>query len=262
MLTIKQMSKDYGNGQGIFDINLSIAQGEVFGFVGTNGAGKTTTIRHLMGFLKPQQGSASISGMDCWHQSADIKQHVGYVPGEALMDKLQLDARASLKRMSKGMKQKTAIVAALMTDPQLLILDEPTTGLDPLMRRAFIEILQEEKEKGKTIFMSSHMFDEVEHICDKVAMIKDGRIIAIKATSEMKHNPDKTYRITFNTHADYERFKTEGFAMQDTDPDLKAITITIHDRNINTLLHILKQYDLKRFTENKYTLEQYFKSLY
>lgn len=291
LIAINQMSKDYGHGQGIFDISLSIAQGEVFGFVGTNGAGKTTTIRHLMGFLKPQQGSASIDGLDCWHQSAQIKQLVGYVPGEiafpdyrtgmafikgqaelmnlkdlsyakTLMDKLQLDATANLKRMSKGMKQKTAIVAALMTDPQILILDEPTTGLDPLMRRAFIHILQEEKDKGKTIFMSSHMFDEVEHICDRVAMIKDGKIIDVKATTDIKHNPNKSYKITFKTQADYERFMTEDVAVQEADPSQNEVTITSHDREINTLLNVLKRYELKQFSEIKVTLEQYFKSLY
>ena len=163
----------------------------MFGFVGTNGAGKTTTIRHLMGFLKPQSGSATINGLDCWKDSAEIKKWIGYIPGEiafpdaptgtdflkkqaellglkdmsyadSIIKKLQLDPTAKLKRMSKGMKQKTAIVAAFMADPDILILDEPTTGLDPLMRKEFISILDEEKKKGKTILMSSHMFDEVE----------------------------------------------------------------------------------------------------
>lgn len=291
VLRVERLTKNYGHDRGVFDVSFSVEQGEVFGFLGPNGAGKTTTIRHLMGFLKPQKGSATINGLDCWHQSADIKQLVGYVPGEiafpdyrtglafikgqaelmklddlsyaeTLMETLQLDATANLKRMSKGMKQKTAIVAALMTDPQILILDEPTTGLDPLMRRAFIQILQEEKEKGKTIFMSSHMFDEVEHICDKVAMIKDGRIIDIIATAEIKHNPSKIYKIMFKTQADFKRFLTEDVTVQATEPSLNEVVITSHDRDINTLLKVLKQYELKRFTENKSTLEHYFKSLY
>ena len=191
LIDIQHVTKDYGDGRGIFDLNLSIEKGEVFGFVGTNGAGKTTTIRHLMGFLKPQSGSATINGLDCWKDSAEIKKWIGYIPGEiafpdaptgtdflkrqaellglkdmsyaeSIIKKLQLDPTAKLKRMSKGMKQKTAIVAAFMADPEILILDEPTTGLDPLMRKEFISILDEEKKKGKTILMSSHMFDEVE----------------------------------------------------------------------------------------------------
>ena len=229
LIDIQHITKDYGDGRGIFDLNLSIEKGEVFGFVGTNGAGKTTTIRHLMGFLKPQSGSATINGLDCWKDSAEIKKWIGYIPGEiafpdaptgtdfltrqaellglrdmsyadSIIKKLQLDPTAKLKRMSKGMKQKTAIVAAFMADPEILILDEPTTGLDPLMRKEFIGILDEEKKKGKTILMSSHMFDEVEHICDRVAMIKDGRIIAVKATNEVKHHEEKVYKIEFKSH--------------------------------------------------------------
>ena len=232
LIDIQQLTKDYGDNRGIFDLNLSIEKGEVFGFVGTNGAGKTTTIRHLMGFLKPQSGSATINGLDCWKDSAEIKKWIGYIPGEiafpdaptgtdflkrqaelldlkdmsyaqSIINKLQLDPTAKLKRMSKGMKQKTAIVAAFMADPEILILDEPTTGLDPLMRKEFISILDEEKKKGKTILMSSHMFDEVEQVCDRVAMIKDGKIIAVKATAEVKHHEEKVYKIEFMSQEDY-----------------------------------------------------------
>jgi len=291
LIDIKNMTKDYGDGRGIFDINLSIEKGEVFGFVGTNGAGKTTTIRHLMGFLKPENGTATINGMDCWKESAEIKKMIGYIPGEiafpdaptgseflkrqaellglkdmsyaeSIIKKLQLDPTANLKRMSKGMKQKTAIVAALMTDPDILILDEPTTGLDPLMRAEFLEILDEQKKKGKTIFMSSHMFDEVEHTCDKVALIKDGKIIAVKATKEIKHNEDKTYKIEFASRQDYERFIAEPFDFTEKRNNQNQVILTVHDRHINTLLKTLKSYNVKFITEIKYTLEKYFNSLY
>lgn len=291
LLEIKHMTKDYGDGRGIFDVNLSIRKGEVFGFVGTNGAGKTTTIRHLMGFLKPQSGTASINKMDCWKESAEIKKMIGYIPGEiafpdastgteflkrqaellgvkdmsyaeSLIKKLQLDPTANLKRMSKGMKQKTAIVAALMANPDILILDEPTTGLDPLMRAEFIDILVQEKKKGKTIFMSSHMFDEVEHICDKVALIKDGKIIAVKSTKEIKHNEDKVYKVEFSSSEDYERFIDEQFDFVEKREHQNQVIITVHDRNINLLLKTLKNYNLKFMSEIKYTLEEYFNSLY
>ena len=291
MIEIKNMTKDYGQGQGVFDISLSIEKGEVFGFVGTNGAGKTTTIRHLMGFLRPQRGSALVKGMDCFKDSAEIKKVVGYIPGEiafpdastgmrflkrqaellglndmsyaeTIIKKLQLDPTANLKRMSKGMKQKTAIVAAFMADPEILILDEPTTGLDPLMRAEFIDILKEEKKKGKTIFMSSHMFEEVEDTCDKVALIKDGKIITVKSTNEIKHNEDKVYKIEFNFHEDYQRFLSEKFNFVSKKEGQNQVTININDRNINTLTKTLRGYNLKFITEIKFTLDKYFKSLY
>ncbi len=291
MIEIKNMTKDYGFGRGVFDINISIQKGEVFGFVGTNGAGKTTTIRQLMGFLKPMSGRALINGLDCWVDSAEIKKCVGYIPGEiafpdastgkeflkrqaelmgikdmsyanAIMNKLQLDPTANLKRMSKGMKQKTAIVAAFMSDPEILILDEPTTGLDPLMRAEFIDILKDEKKKGKTIFMSSHMFEEVEDTCDKVALIKDGKIIAVKATNEIKYNEDKVYKIEFQTGEDFKRFLTENFQIERKKEEQCQVVLHINDRNINALTQTLKGYNLKFMTEIKYTLERYFKSLY
>lgn len=291
IIEIKNMTKDYGEGRGIYDVDLSIENGEVFGFVGTNGAGKTTTIRHLMGFLKPQKGSATINGKDCWKNSAEIKKYIGYIPGEIafpdaptgseflkrqakllglkdmsyaeeLIKKLQLDPTANLKRMSKGMKQKTAIVAAFMADPEILILDEPTTGLDPLMRAEFIDIINEEKKKGKTIFMSSHMFEEVESTCDKVALIKDGRIIAVKSTKEIKHNEEKTYKIEFNSNEDYKKFLLEEFNVVDKKDNQNQVIININDKNINTLTKVLIGYNLKFMTEIKYTLEKYFNSLY
>ena len=291
MIEIKNITKDYGDGRGIFDVSISIKKGEVFGFVGTNGAGKTTTIRHLMGFLKAQNGKATIKGMDCFDNAAEIKKYVGYIPGEiafpdaatgseflknqaellgikdmsyaeSLINKLQLDPTANLKRMSKGMKQKTAIVAAFMADPEILILDEPTTGLDPLMRAEFIDILNEEKKKGKTIFMSSHMFEEVEDTCDKVALIKDGKIIDIKDTNEIKHNEEKSYKIEFNSYEDYKKFIFEDFEFINKKEKQNQVTININDKDINRLTKTLKVYNIKFIKEIKYTLEKYFKSLY
>ena len=291
LIEIKNITKDYGDNKGIFDINISIEKGETFGFVGTNGAGKTTTIRHIMGFLKPQKGSAIIDGLDCWEDSAKIKKYIGYIPGEinfpdaptgteflkrqaellglkdmsyanSIIKRLQLDPSANLKRMSKGMKQKTAIVAALMANPEILILDEPTTGLDPLMRAEFIDIINEERKKGKTIFMSSHMFDEVEKTCDKVALIKDGRIIDIKSTKEIRHNKDKVYKIEFNNKEDYHSFVGEKFELIKNDESQNQVTICINDKDINKLTRTLRKYDIKFINEIKYSLEKYFKKFY
>jgi len=291
LIEICDVTKNYGDGRGIFNVSLEIEKGEVFGFVGTNGAGKTTTIRHLMGFLKPVGGRATIKGLDCWKDAAEIKRSVGYIPGEIafpdaptgseflrrqaellglkdmsyayqIVEKLQLDPTANLKRMSKGMKQKTAIVAAFMADAEILILDEPTTGLDPLMRVGFVDILNDEKQKGKTIFMSSHMFDEVEDTCDKVALIKDGKIIAIKSTAEIKHNENKTYKIEFISAEDYLRFAALDFSFEEKKEGLRQVVVNVHDRNINAFLSALKGYKIKFITEIKYTLEKYFNSLY
>lgn len=290
-IEINQLTKDYGDGKGVFNLNLSIEKGEVFGFVGTNGAGKTTTIRHMMGFLKPNSGGVTINGLNGWTDSAEIKKLIGYIPGEiafpdaptgteflkrqaellglsdmsyaeCIIKKLQLDPTANLKRMSKGMKQKTAIVAALMGDPDILILDEPTTGLDPLMRAEFVDIINEEKKKGKTIFMSSHMFEEVEHTCDKVALIKGGKLIAVKRTSEVKHNENKEYKIEFLSREDYQRFLSEPFHIVIKREEQNQVIIRINDADINLLFRTLKSYPIKFIKEIKYTLENYFKGIY
>ena len=290
-ININNITKDYGDGRGNFNIDLSIERGEVFGFVGTNSAGKTTLIRQMMGFLRPDSGSIKINGLDSWNDSAEIKKLVGYVPGEIafpdapsgtvflkrqaellglrdmsyaekIIKKLQLDPTAILKRMSKGMKQKTAIVAAFMANSDILILDEPTTGLDPLMRTEFVDILNAEKEKGKTIFMSSHMFEEVEDTCDKVALIKDGRIIDVKATIEIKHNKEKVYKIEFSSLEEYRRFLNEGLTFSEQREEQSQLLVNVNDEEINEFLNILKNYRIKFITEIKYTLEDYFRSLY
>jgi ABC-2 type transport system ATP-binding protein len=291
VIQIDHLTKDYGAGRGVFDINLSIEKGEVFGFVGTNGAGKSTTLRHLMGFLKPKSGSSKINGMDCWNDSAKIKKSVGYIPGEisfpdaptgtaflqqqadllgltdmsyadSIIKKLQLDPTANLKRMSKGMKQKTAIVAAFMHDPEILVLDEPTTGLDPLMRVGFVDILNDEKKKGKTIFMSSHMFEEVEDTCDKVALIKEGKLISVISTDEIKHNEVKTFKIEFDTQKDYEKVKEESLVFEELREEQNQVIVNVNDNDINKFTKLLKAYSVKFFTEIKYSLEKYFKSQY
>jgi len=290
-ININNITKDYGDGRGNFNIDLSIERGEVFGFVGTNSAGKTTLIRQMMGFLRPDSGSIKINGLDSWNDSAEIKKLVGYVPGEIafpdapsgtvflkrqaellglrdmsyaekIIKKLQLDPTAILKRMSKGMKQKTAIVAAFMANSDILILDEPTTGLDPLMRTEFVDILNAEKEKGKTIFMSSHMFEEVEDTCDKVALIKDGKIIAVKSTLEIKRNENKEYKLEFVSEDDYRKFLAKPFEFTERRDNYNQVIIKVNDKDINQFLQVLKGYRIKFITEIKYSLEQYFKSLY
>lgn len=290
VIETEKLTKDYGNGRGIFDLDLSIAEGEMMGYVGTNGSGKTTTIRHILGFLKPTSGHTTVYGKNSWEHSYEILSKIGYVPGEiafpdlstgidfiqcqadflglkdfsyanTLIERLQLDPRANLKRMSKGMKQKTALVAALMYDAPILILDEPTTGLDPLMRATFLDIIKEEHQRGKTIFMSSHSFDELETTCDRVALISEGRIRDICAMEDIRHRPSKDWKIEFHTDDDYRHFRTEGYEIIRLQEQYHQVTIRIPSTETATLLSILKQYDVKFIPELPYTLEMHFKKI-
>ncbi len=284
------LTKDYGDGRGIFDIDLNIEQGEMLGFVGTNGSGKTTTIRSILGFIKPTKGSASVNGLTSWEHSSEIVKSIGYVPGEIafpdlktgidflksqaeflrltdmsyaneLIERLQLDPRANLKRMSKGMKQKTALVAALMADLPIIILDEPTTGLDPLMRVAFLDILKEEHAKGKTILISSHMYEELETTCDRVALIDNGRIAEITNMTEIRNRPIKEFKIEFNTADDYARFLSENYETVRLQEQYDQVTIRIPSGATGSLLGVLKHYNVKFISELPYTLEKHFKTI-
>ncbi len=290
IIELTNLTKDYGEKKGIFNLNLTIQKGEMIGFAGTNGSGKTTTIRHIMGFLKPSEGHAYVNGLESWQNASEIAKHIGYVPGEItfpdlktgieflksqanfmhlkdmtyanyLIQKLQLDPRASLKRMSKGMKQKTAIVAALMANPEIIILDEPTTGLDPLMRDAFLDIIKEEHKKGKTIFMSSHMFEELESTCDKVALICDGHIVDVASIHEIKNPQEKEYKIEFKNNQDYQKFKSLNYLITRDQPQFNQVTIKIKNKELNQLFKSLKNLDVKFITENTFNLEKHFKNV-
>ncbi len=283
------LTKDYGNDRGIFGIDLEIRRGEVFGYVGTNGSGKTTTIRSMMGFIKADSGNATILGMDSWKKAPDIMRSVSYIPGEIafpalatgteflksqaeylgvtdytymnhLTSLLQLDPSANLKRMSKGMKQKTAIVAALMGEKDILVLDEPTTGLDPLMREAFLSIIREEKAKGRTIFMSSHIFEEIEEVCDRVAMIKDGKIVDIANLYELRHAKTKNFTIIFQNDIDAKKFASDTRFQSMADSNICNVTFSMDA--IKLFLNTLKQYSIVAIQENKITLEKYFMEAY
>ncbi|MGT2764348.1 ABC transporter ATP-binding protein [Streptococcus intermedius] len=221
MISIENVNKTFKNKKGIFDIDLKVEDGHVLGFIGPNGAGKSTTIRHLMGFLKPDSGCMKMNGFDCWSESEKIKNKVGYLPGEIvfpsglsakdfldmqikmrnykdtsiskrLIERFKLNTSIPINKMSKGMKQKLAIVCTFMCDPDIIILDEPSTGLDPLMQKELISLLYEEKSKGKTIFLSSHNFEEIEMIADEICIIKQGRLVENRnmkdVYSEMKRH--------------------------------------------------------------------------
>lgn len=290
VIECKGLTKDFGEGRGIFGVDLNIEEGEAVGFVGTNGSGKTTTIRNILGFLKPSAGSVSVNGLSSWEHASEIARSIGYVPGEiafpdlktgidflrcqadflglkdmsyanSLIERLQLDPRAGLKRMSKGMKQKTALVAALMNDAPIILLDEPTTGLDPLMRMTFLDIIREEHQKGKTVFMSSHSFEELETTCDRVALISDGHIVDVCRMSDITNRPVKEFKIEFRTEEDYLKFLGERYEVIRRQPQYHQATIRIPANETAVLLGTLKNYDVRFISELPYTLEMHFKNI-
>lgn len=297
IIQVNNLTKDYKSGKGIFDFDFSVQEGEVFGLVGTNGSGKTTTIRHMMGFIKGNTGNVKIKGMDCWKDSAKIKKIIGYVPGQidfpdvgngssflkiqtsllgmkdlsymnSLIDRFKIDISAPLKTMSKGMKQKMALVAAFMAEPDIYILDEPSTGLDPLMRDTLIEVILEQKAKGKTIFMSSHIFKELEDTCDTVLFIKDGHIVDMVKRSQYENNPKERYEIQFSTQKEYTRYledsshrpkgeSEEGYLVSRF-KQKKTITLNVPQHRINEFMKDLSKYDLASINNVSYTLEKYY----
>ncbi len=225
MIVLSHVTKDYGRGKGIFDVSLQVKKGEVFGYLGPNGAGKSTTIRQIMGFIRSQSGTCSVMGRDCFTQAAWIQRHVGYLPGELsffedmtgteyldfiakmkkvsnqsrkkeLLDRFELDPKGKIRKMSKGMKQKIGLISAWMGNPEILVLDEPTSGLDPLMQNRFVELILEEKKKGTTILMSSHIFEEIEKTCDTTAMIRQGTIVDTVCISTLSKMKAKIYYVT------------------------------------------------------------------
>lgn len=239
MIELEHITKDYGKGRGVFDCSFSVEQGEVMGFLGPNGAGKTTTIRQLMGFIRPDRGRAEIGGRDCFREAAEIHRSLGYLPGEIafmdgmsgtdflkfmagmkgmkgpgrtkeLMERFELDPSGKLGRMSKGMKQKVGLVSAFMQDAEILILDEPTSGLDPLMQNRFVELLLEEKARGKTILMSSHVFEETQRTCDRAAIIRSGKLVDVECMEKlMGGGSNKDYEITFAADGDAAQFAAQ-----------------------------------------------------
>ncbi|MCI6542470.1 MAG: ATP-binding cassette domain-containing protein [Firmicutes bacterium] len=299
IIQVNHLTKDYGFGRGVFDVSFKIEKGEVFGFLGPNGAGKSTTIRHLMGFSKPQSGETKIFDKKTFDKYFEILDKVGYIPGEIALpqgltgwefirmmqnlqkvhNEQQLNKMLKLfelednvlkgetKRMSLGVKRKLAIVVAFMSDPEVLILDEPTSGLDPVMQEVFINLIKEEKERGKTILLSSHIFTEVDATCDRIAIIKDGKIVSEFVANDLKHAKTKFYAITFKEEKDFKQFlsknkKSKILSILNSDEQELKVTVMTEDKNINRVVELLSSYEIKEFTNIKETLEDYFMKFY
>ena len=287
VIEINHITKDYGHHKGVFDVSFVVEEGEVLGFLGPNGSGKTTTIRQLMGFMKPDQGDVKILGMNCFDDAKQVQGKLGYLPGEIafmedmtgqefirfiakmknmkdisyaeeLMQFLELDARGKMKRMSKGMKQKIGIVIAFMQDAPILILDEPTSGLDPLMQNKFVELIQQAKKDGKTVLMSSHIFEEVENTCDRVVMIKEGHVVATETMENLRKNRLKHYEIHFYDENDAIAFM-EKYHQAKRDGAIIHLMLKGHT---NQLIQDLSQYDIDDFNARPQSLEELFLHYY
>lgn len=294
IIEIKNAVKDYGQQRGIFGVSFDVYKGECFGFLGPNGAGKSTTIRLLMGFSKPDSGELLINGQEVMKNRDKIMENVSYLPGEIalpnlltgkdflniqknlknvindkflnyLIDLFELDTSLICKEMSLGMKRKLAIVSCFMSDPDIIIMDEPSSGLDPEMQDVFVKLIKEEKKRGKTILMSSHIFSEIDASADRIGVIKDGKIVSIFKASDLKHNQLKTYYVNFYDHNEYQDFKNlkdDAIKIINFDDKNKQIVLHIYDKDINKLTKILEYYKISDFIESKETLEEYFMKFY
>lgn len=297
IIEVKNLTKDYGSGRGVFDVSFTVKKGEVFGFLGPNGAGKSTTIRHLMGFSKPDKGNTYILGEPTFNKYYEILNHVGYIPGEIALpagltgwqflrmmqdlqhihneDKLnsmltlfELDdvtLQGETKRMSLGVKRKLAIVAAFMSDPDVLILDEPTSGLDPVMQENFIKFIHEEKSRGKTILLSSHIFSEIDSTCDRIAIIKDGKIVSEFVADDLKHASKKYYTVDFKDEKNLNKFKKSINKIPSAEIlkiEGNKVFISLEDEDMNKAIEILSGLEINEFSNRKESLEDYFMKFY
>ena len=291
IIQTNQLTKSYGRSRGIIDVTFAIEEGEVFGFLGPNGAGKTTTMRTLMGLLRANSGSATIGGLDCWTQSTAVKKLVGYLPGEfsfdpglrgaqiieylghlrggvdqaylrSLVERLGFDPSKRFREYSHGNKQKLGLVQALMHKPRLLILDEPTSGLDPLNQQEFYRMVAEVRAEGRTVFLSSHILPEVEHTCDRVAIIREGRLVRIDHVSSLKEISQHDVEITFAGPASVEWFKNvAGVVKVAQEGNERTLQLNVQGA-LTEIIHIASQHNATNIDTHEPTLEEVFLRFY
>ena len=257
-ISIEELSKRYGRLTAVKDLRLDVLRGEVFGFLGLNGAGKTTTIRILLDLLRPTSGRASVFGFDCQSRGLEARERLGYLPGEMgiysdmtgrqvldflarlkrrnidqkyrreLQDRLALsgaDLARRLREYSTGMKRKLGLIQAFQDDPELLILDEPTEGLDPLMQEAFYELLADVKAKGRTVFMSSHVLSEVERVCDRVGLLRRGELVLLSPVEEIRNLAARRVRVIFSEDVTREPDLASGHELLETQPRVWTLRV-------------------------------------
>ena len=258
-ISIRGLTKRYGRLIALDHLDLEVPRGEVFGFLGPNGAGKTTTIRILLDLLRPTSGNAAVFGHDCQSDSLKARSVVGYLPGEMgiysdltghelllflerigggtvsrehrnkLTERFELsdrDLSRKLREYSTGMKRKLGLIQAFQADPLLLILDEPTEGLDPLMQESFYELLADARNRGRTVFMSSHVLPEVERICDRIAMLRKGEVVLLSSVEDARKLASRRVRVTFQQETSVPAQLPEGYEMIDAQPRTWLLRVT------------------------------------
>lgn len=284
------MTKHYGKHRGINNLSFSVNQGEFFGFIGPNGAGKSTTIRTLMGLIRPTGGSASIFDLDCHSKASVIARDVGYLPSEnsyyenmkvrellqytadlygmdcktkmkELADRLNLDLSRKIADLSLGNKKKVGIVSAIMTSPKLIIMDEPTSGLDPLIQQAFYDILKEENSRGATVFFSSHVLSEVQKLCDRVAILKEGQLIGIQSIKELRESGYKKVSLSAKEAIPRDFFDLSGIANYAETADKTSVSF-MYNGNITAIIDKLHLLHLDDVLLEEPSLEEIFMHYY
>ena len=282
ILEVKNLTKNYGKSRGVIDVNLEIEKGTIYGFIGPNGAGKSTTIKCIMNLINKNSGEVFIDGKLFLKKNNELKKKIGYLPSEVnlydglkvkemikysesfykkdcskrvseLVNKLDIDTNKKIEELSLGNLKKVGIVLALMHEPEIVIMDEASSGLDPLMQEAFYEILLEEKKKGTTIFFSSHILSEIKRICDKVAIIKEGKIINIDDMNNIEDSDVVRIKIT----SDYNEDILKELKLSEDSIKNKTLEFIYKD-DINNLMKILSKYNIKKLLIEELDIEEIF----
>ena len=293
IINVEHLTKDYGYGRGVFDVSIKVHKGECYGYLGPNGAGKSTTIRHIMGFSKTSVGKVQIYGQETFGNTEKILESVGYLPGEPalplymngwefihmmeemrgskneemlnhLIDIFKFDPSMSIKEMSLGDKRKLAVVTAFMNDPDVLVLDEPTSGLDPIMQKVFIDFVIEEKKRGKTILLSSHIFSEVDATCDTISIIKDGKHVSTFKANDLKNSEKQTYILYFLNKENLDLYIEKGkeFNVKNINEHSLTAEVEFNKKDYKRFFESLSGIKVKQFVEKPFTLQDYFMSFY
>jgi ABC-2 type transport system ATP-binding protein len=291
LVEVSKLTKSYGASRGVRDLTFSVTEGEVFGFLGPNGAGKTTTIRILLGLLRPDSGTATIGGLDCWSQAPAVHKLVGYLPGEftfdpaltgaqilaylgnlrggvdqsylkQLIQRLDLDTTRKFRHYSSGNKRKVGLIQAFMHRPRLLILDEPTSGLDPLNQQEFMRMVAEVRAEGRTVFLSSHILAEVEHTCDRVGIIREGELVRVGGVTELKDIKRQEVTITFADGVPADAFRLlAGVEQVETLAGGHTLRLTVTGA-LDPIVKAAAQHPVVSLTSHEPSLEEIFLRYY
>ena len=288
VIEISNLTKYYGKARGIIDVSFNVEEGEIFGFIGPNGAGKSTTIRTLLALIHPTSGNAKIFGMDCIDKSPEIAKEIGYLPSEVfyyddmkvidllkysasfykkdctkrikeLAELMDLDLKKKIDDLSLGNKKKVGIIQGLIHEPKLIILDEPTSGLDPLMQQKFFDLLKKENERGATVLLSSHILSEVQRLCSRVAIIKEGRIIKLDRMSALTEENYKKFTFEIQSTVSKDFFNIPGVSNLAIAGNEVSF---IFKGNVNTVVRKVAQLDLKNILIEEPNLEEVFMHYY